>query len=886
MAAITTISDQAREALRLTDDDPRQSIELASHVVGRARQRRDHATAAVAQRAWGLGALALQDTNDAVRHLRRSVNGGRRAGSSLLTGEARMSLAFALNEQGETGQAMQEIEVALAELREEGVPHVRALAQRAGILQQQSSFEEAIAGYGLVLPELRRAGDKRWVWRVLSNRGVALTRRYEFADAERDLREAEQLSRELGLQLALAATHANLGFVNAIRGDVPAALHFLDLAQQGLKRLGIPFGVVLADRSELLLSLHLAEEALELAEQAVGQLGQGRRRLGLPEARLLLARAAILHGTPSRGLGEGLRALHQFNGQKRRRWAELAQFSVLTARLAGPRRSLVRVIEIERAADRLDAAGWPSAAIEGRIQAARLALERRQVERGQQQLRLASRDRFRGPASRRARAWYAEALLRQSSGRGPAAAIAVGAGLRILDQHRATLGATDLRAAVSRQRAELAELGLRIALREGRPRRVLAWAERGRASHLLMDPVRPPDDPDIASALSELRLKVLEIELDRLSGAPDASKVERVVAIEAKIRDHLWQQPGEAALAASRPPSLDHLSEELGEAGLVEFVHLDGVIHALVMAGGRVRLRPLGPEMPLARLVKWLQFTLHLLANEHTLPASRNAAAKHLEEAAEQLDAALLSPFAALLRDRSLVLVPTGILQAVPWSVLPSCSGRPITVTPSASLWRMARRRPSKSAGRIVVAAGPGLPGARGEAETVAGLYPETTALLGAAATVDAVMVALDGATLAHLATHGTVRFDNPLFSSLQLVDGPLTLYDLERLQEAPGTVVLAACDSAQAVVHPGDELLGFSATFLTRGTRQLIASVLPIPDAPTAPLMIAFHRLLVAGHPPAAALAQAQRAAAHEGAAAMAAAAGFVCIGAGLGPP
>jgi tetratricopeptide (TPR) repeat protein len=880
---VTTISDEAREALRLTDDDPRRSIALAADAAARARQVVDHATATVAQRAWGLGALALQDANAAVRHLRKSLDHGRRAGSSLLMGEARMSLAFALNEQGATDQAMQEIEVALAELEQEGVPHLRALAQRAGILQQQSSFEEAIAGYGLVLPGLRRAGDRRWVWRVLSNRGVARTRRYEFALAERDLREAERLSRELGLRLALAATHANLGFVNAIRGDVPAALQYLDLAQQGLEQLGIPFGVVLADRSELLLSLQLAEEALELAERAVEQLGQGRRRLGLAEARLLLARAAILSGKPSVGLGEGLRALHQFNGQKRRRWAELAQFSVLAARLAGPRRAQVRLVEVERVADRLDAAGWPSAAIEARVQAARLALERKQVERGQRQLRLASRHRAHGPASRRARAWYAEALLRQSSGQWPGAAMAAAAGLRVLDQHRATLGATDLRAAISGQRTELAELGLRVALRQGSPRRVLAWAERGRASHLLMNPVRPPDDPTIASALGELRVTVMEIGMDRLSGAPDVGKVKRVVAIEADIRGHLWRLPGEAALEASRPPPLDHLAEELGQAGLVEFVQLDGMIYGLVMIDGRVQLRPLGAEGPVTRLVEWLQFTLRILASAHTLPASRIAAARHLEEAAARLDATLLAPFATQLRDRDLVLVPTGVLQSVPWSVLPSCAGRPVTVAPSASLWRMARRRPSRSAGQVVVAAGPGLPGARAEAETVARLHPRTTALLGAAATVDAVMASLDGAELAHLATHGTVRADNPLFSSLQLVDGPLTLYDLERLRQAPRTVVLAACDSAQAVVRPGDELLGFSATFLTRGTRQLIASVVPVPDAPTAPLMIAFHRLLAAGHPPAAALARAQRAAAREGTSAMAAAAGFVCIGAGL---
>lgn len=145
---------------------------------------------------------------------------------------------------------------------------------------------------------------------------------------------------------------------------------------------------------------------------------------------------------------------------------------------------------------------------------------------------------------------------------------------------------------------------------------------------------------------------------------------------------------------------------------------------------------------------------------------------------------------------------------------------------------------------------------------------------------------ALNGASLAHLAAHGRVRGDNPLFSSLLLADGPMTLYDLERLERVPQTVVLAACDSARPIVRPGDELLGFSATFLSRGSRHLVASVVPIPDASTTPLMVAFHRMLAGGHPPAVALADAQQRVLQTDPAAMAAAAGFVCIGAGFGLP
>ena len=141
----------------------------------------------------------------------------------------------------------------------------------------------------------------------------------------------------------------------------------------------------------------------------------------------------------------------------------------------------------------------------------------------------------------------------------------------------------------------------------------------------------------------------------------------------------------------------------------------------------------------------------------------------------------------------------------------------------------------------------------------------------------------LDGAKLAHLAAHGRIHPDNPLFSSLEFADGPLTVYDLEQLSRPLELVVLAACDVGRSTVRPGDELMGLSATFLALGTRHVIASVVPIPDAETAPLMIAFHRLLAAGAAAPLALAQAQAGLGHGGPgdpAAMAASAGFVSIG------
>ncbi|MBV9796062.1 MAG: CHAT domain-containing protein [Actinobacteria bacterium] len=204
-----------------------------------------------------------------------------------------------------------------------------------------------------------------------------------------------------------------------------------------------------------------------------------------------------------------------------------------------------------------------------------------------------------------------------------------------------------------------------------------------------------------------------------------------------------------------------------------------------------------------------------------------------LRHAARRLDEVLFGPLASGLGDRALVVIPTGPLQSLPWSVLPSCHGRAVTVSPSGALW-------FASAGPRV-GAGPGLPGAQAEVEGVAAIY-QTTALTGTSASVQAVTGALDGADVGHLSAHGHLHLRNPLFSSLRSTDGPLTVYDLERLHRSPQLVVLAAGNAGRPVVATGDELLGLSAAFIAQGTRQIIAPVTTIPDAQTTGFMVAFH--------------------------------------------
>ena len=111
---------------------------------------------------------------------------------------------------------------------------------------------------------------------------------------------------------------------------------------------------------------------------------------------------------------------------------------------------------------------------------------------------------------------------------------------------------------------------------------------------------------------------------------------------------------------------------------------------------------------------------------------------------------------------------------------------------------------------------------------------------------------------LAHLACHGTFRSDNPLFSSLRVADGDLTVYDLERCRQLPRTMVLSACNAAASTVLRGGSLLGMSSALIQLGVSSVIAPLTPVSDARSVELMTRLHEELRAGASPAEALARA----------------------------
>jgi hypothetical protein len=431
--------------------------------------------------------------------------------------------------------------------------------------------------------------------------------------------------------------------------------------------------------------------------------------------------------------------------------------------------------------------------------------------------------------------------------------------------------------------AELAGFGLRLALRGGSARHVFSWLERSRAQSFRIHPVRPPADPEAAEVLAELRQLGFLIRAAELSGdRTDPAHLARRAELQRQVRQRSWRADGLGQVTALADPSAVAAALARSGQALASIAVHDGRMLAVTIGAGRVRLIRLGEFGLAAEAALRLTADLDVLAGRRLPPRLEAVIRESLRRQTLVLEAEVVAPLLPVLGRGGVVIVPAGALASVPWGMLPGLRGRPVTVCPSASSW-LAAWRAADAAGEPdgaavpVLVAGPDLRHALPEVSQIAAGYPDCHPLVAAAATVEATLRALDGAPLAHLAAHGHHDRENVLFSRLDLADGPLMAYDVQRLSQAPRHVVLSACDVGRTVVRPGDEILGFTAALLHLGTATVISSVSRVDDETALALMTAYHRALSAGSRPAEALALAAA-----GPAADAPLTPFVCFGAG----
>jgi CHAT domain-containing protein/tetratricopeptide (TPR) repeat protein len=158
------------------------------------------------------------------------------------------------------------------------------------------------------------------------------------------------------------------------------------------------------------------------------------------------------------------------------------------------------------------------------------------------------------------------------------------------------------------------------------------------------------------------------------------------------------------------------------------------------------------------------------------------------------------------------------------------------------------------------------LPCAPVEARVVASSFPQGhPALIGPAATVDALLALAGAAQFVHFACHAGYDMHRPLASALELADGQLTLGALMDGQALAGVrlVMASACQTGIAgALELPDEVLGLPAGLLLAGAAGVVATLWPVDDLAAALLATRFYAELQPGTPPvdpARALARAQ---------------------------
>ncbi|MBF0686406.1 MAG: CHAT domain-containing protein [Cellulomonas sp.] len=784
----------------------------------RARRTRDVELRVIALRALAWTHRVRLETDTARALLDDAVETARRHRLTEVEGAARVSRAYVRQELGDLAGARRDLDRALRD----PAPGVggperrravgRALLARSVLDHNAGRLVDAERGYRRVLdsPDLQVgtavvAGN---------NLAMVLSERAAYTDALRAVEQAVRLAQDAGPAM-LAPALQTRAWIKVRAGRLGSGMRDFERASAVYSEAGIPLGEYFTEYADAMTDLRLLPEAVAAAGRAEDEFD----RLGLPllalEAGLRRARVLLLSGDLDGAARAGAALRRAAEKQRRDRWRDQAVLVEVEAVFLGGAADSDQATEVRKVASRLVRAGDLSAAVDAHVLAGRLADARGEVAHGLESYTEAARLAVDGavPVRVKGRIAAARAALLRSDAEG--AVRQCDTGLRDLAVHRDSLPTVELRALASGHGAELGAIGLEVLHRSSTPGRVLAWMERTRALALAGRlPVQAPVT------------------------APPVATVD-----ENRVLSSDWHDVARASRTRGTPWSLARLRAGLEGRVLVELGGHSGRLVAVVVDGPRSRIVELGPEQDVADHLRALVFALRRLANPRGAAAA-DAARVSAELRLDALSRALVSPL-GVGTDDELVVVPVGVLHGVPWSAL---HAGPVSLAPSASLWRRTADWARDDRTGQVLVAGPDLVGAREEVAALRRTYPAAQVLDARDATSDAVVRALEGADIAHLACHGSLRADSPMFSSISLADGRLTVQELHAAGAAPRRLVLASCHSGADVAFAGDEVLGFVSSLLSRGTAGVVASIAAVPDVEVVDLMLALHRRLAAG--------------------------------------
>lgn len=702
---------------------------------------------------------------------------------------------------GDGSAALPHLDAAIEGLRDEPDRLINALFMRGGVFYERSDSVQAAADYG-------RAA------RVAA----------EYGDAD----------------LAAQARH-NEGAAALLHGDLVRALHLMGAVQDAMDQQSPVMGAVAGrDRAEALLAAGLSAEATELLQYCAETFGRHRLRQSQADAELLLART-LADSDPDRAVLLARRAAARFRRRGSLTWAMRAQaLSLTVALLSRPWdpvrvRIALRVLPAMNGAD-LAASRDPLA----------LALELHHVRAGKPWPRTADL-----PPDAPITARLAEAEVRvevaRRTGDEEEALRRARSGIRMLREWQATTESLELRSSLAMHGYRMLEQAAAVATRSGDPGLLFEWSERSRGFVAAgADLSAAPGPEDTADVELEALRGLLALGQD-----PNGPEV-------AQVRDRVRRRQWARDRAAQISVDIVHLDETVDtlrerDATLVAFLSDPTNVSVLAANSSGCQVFPVVPRATIRADLAGLQADLDM-ASANLRPALAAVVRDGLRRRLDRLSSILWEPIAHAVPTRRVVITAPAALAAVPWSLMTPLRDRSITIPLSVTQWVRQTRNPApiRSVGFLT---GPNVPRAATEVRHSAKQWPVATIVDTPDATTARMRELTRSTDLLHVAAHGRHTPGNPMFSGLELLDGPWFGHDVAELTMVPSVVVLSACELGRSTARWGEETIGMARAWLHSGVRCVIAAPCTVNDTATSDYLAAVHSGLASGLPPSDAL-------------------------------
>lgn len=750
------------------------------------------------------------------------------------------------------------------------------------IMYRQDRLDEALVQYRRAHEQLARIGEPLDVASVLSNMAMVYSNLNDFQEALTTYRQAREYCELHKMPLLVLQADYNIAYLYYLRGEYARALDLYRTAQEKCDGLGETYLSALCDlnRSGMYLELNLSDDAADLGLRALTRFDA----LGMAyEAAKAVTNVAI--ATSSQGeLPRALELFDQARGlfarEQNQVWLAIVDYyeALVLYRSGQP----VRARQVCRSA--LDLFAHASAP--GRAGLCELLLARLELEIGDLAVAEQACDGAFEMLTAAAtphlmyQAHFVSGLIREARGDRESAYASFQQSHAHLEQLRSHLQGDDLKVAFLKDKLAVYEslviTCLALDPESGRERTAFAYIEEAKSRSLAdliafraatLEPRVPGEASDEVRRLRQdlnwhyRQLEMEEVRREKRSLRRMESLRLRTTALEkqlARSLDELGRTDEEfAAMQSGAAQGLEQIRSTLAaDTILLEYYQARGRYYVCVVGRDQLDVVPLAEAKEVRRLLSLLQFQLSKFRLQ---PGYVSAFADQLQAATEahlrDLHAALIAPVHHLLKAAHLVVVPHDILHALPFHAL--FDGErylidqfTVSYAPSASVYRLCCCKQGEPTATSLIM---GLPDALApciadEVRTVAGMLPNPTVFLGGEATADELRTYGPTSQFIHIATHGLFRRDNPMFSSIRLGSGPLSVYDLYELRLSADLVTLSGCSTGLNAVVGGDELLGLVRGLLYAGARAVLLTLWDAYDRSTADFMQAFYGHLRAG--------------------------------------